>query len=98
LIRSLFNIFIGELIVIFKFLSIFIIFTLLIATITLVERKVLALLQRRVGPNYVGYRGRLQFVADAVKLIVKHITVLPTVNRILYLMIPALVLVISYLF
>jgi NADH-quinone oxidoreductase subunit H len=88
----------SEIIVAMKFLIMFVVFTLLIATITLVERKVLALLQRRVGPNYVGYRGRLQFIADAVKLIVKHITVLPLVNRVLYLTIPALVLIISYLF
>ena len=39
--------------------------TLIIATITLTERKVLALVQRRVGPNFVGYKGRLQYLADA---------------------------------
>ena len=38
-----------------------IVVTLIIAALTLIERKVLSLVQRRVGPNYVGYRGRLQY-------------------------------------
>lgn len=74
------------------------IFTIVIATVTLIERKVLALVQRRVGPNYIGYRGRLQFIADALKLLVKHITVLPLSNRLLFLTVPALILITSYLF
>ena len=49
--------------------------TLIIATITLTERKVLALVQRRVGPNFVGYKGRLQYLADALKLFVKNLAV-----------------------
>jgi len=51
--------------------------TLLIASITLFERKLLALLQRRVGPNFVGYKGRLQYLADALKLLTKS-TVAPS--------------------
>ena len=72
--------------------------TLVIATITLVERKVLALVQRRVGPNYIGYRGRLQFIADALKLLLKHIYVLPRANRFLFMLIPAATLIVCYLF
>jgi NADH-quinone oxidoreductase subunit H len=49
--------------------------TLVIASITLIERKVLSLIQRRVGPHYVGYRGRLQYIADALKLFIKGIVV-----------------------
>lgn len=45
--------------------------TLTIAALTLVERKVLGVIQRRVGPNFVGYRGRLQYIADALKLLTK---------------------------
>ena len=81
-----------------KAIVLFLILTIVIATVTLIERKVLALVQRRVGPNYIGYKGRLQFIADAVKLLVKHITVLPRVNRTLFLIVPALVLITSYLF
>jgi len=45
--------------------------TLIIAALTLVERKFLSLVQRRIGPNIVGYRGRLQYIADALKLLAK---------------------------
>jgi len=45
--------------------------TIIIAALTLIERKFLALVQRRVGPNFVGYKGRLQYIADALKLFIK---------------------------
>lgn len=52
-----------------------VVITLVIAALTLIERKFLALTQRRVGPYYVGYRGRLQYIADALKLFLKGVTV-----------------------
>lgn len=76
----------------------FLLFTIIIATVTLVERKLLSLVQRRVGPQYVGYKGRLQFIADALKLLVKHITIISKVTRLIILIIPALILIVSYLF
>jgi len=45
--------------------------TLIIASLTLLERKFLSLVQRRIGPNFVGYKGRLQYIADALKLLAK---------------------------
>jgi len=81
-----------------KLLALFLIFTIVIATVTLVERKVLSLVQRRVGPQYVGYKGRLQFIADAVKFLVKHILIVNNTNKFLFLIVPALVLIVSYLF
>lgn len=77
---------------------VFLLLTLIIATITLMERKILSLVQRRVGPNYIGYRGRLQFIADALKLLVKHIVVINKVNKFLFLLLPACVLIVCYLF
>lgn len=51
---------------------IFFIFVLMtIAFTTLVERKVLASMQRRRGPNVLGMFGLLQPFADGVKLVVK---------------------------
>jgi len=77
---------------------IFLLLTLIIATITLMERKILSLVQRRVGPNYIGYKGRLQFIADALKLLVKHIVIINKVNKLLFLLLPASILIICYLF
>jgi NADH-quinone oxidoreductase subunit H len=53
----------------FYFLVSLIIF---VALLTLYERKILSLIQQRVGPNIVGLFGILQPIADAVKLIFKE--------------------------
>ena len=55
--------------------------TLIVAAITLLERKLLALIQRRVGPNFVGYKGRLQYLADALKLFVKGVVIPAEANK-----------------
>ena len=81
-----------------KFLIYFLIFTIVIATITLIERKVLSLVQRRIGPQYIGYKGRLQFIADALKLLFKHILIINKTTRFLIIIIPCLILITSYLF
>lgn len=66
--------------------------TLIIASITLVERKLLSLCQRRVGPFFVGYKGRLQYIADALKLLAKGY-ILPTeVNQFWFVTAPAIAL------
>ncbi len=96
--HTMFNYFFIFLISFIKSVLLFLILTITIATVTLMERKLLSLIQRRVGPNYVGYRGRLQFIADALKLIFKQIVVINKVNKFLFITIPALVLITSYLF
>jgi len=55
--------------------------TLIIASLTLIERKFLSLVQRRVGPFFVGYKGRLQYIADALKLFVKGVLIPYESNR-----------------
>jgi NADH:ubiquinone oxidoreductase subunit H len=47
-----------------------------VALMTLAERKIMGAMQRRIGPNQVGYLGLLQPFADGIKLILKE-TVLP---------------------
>ena len=59
--------FTGLLYVFFSFLFMF----LQVLFFTTCERKILALTQRRLGPKVVGDMGRLQYFADALKLIAK---------------------------
>lgn len=72
--------------------------TIVIAAITLVERKTLALVQRRVGPNQTAFRGRLQFIADALKLLNKSIFVIRDTKRTFFIFWPMLALIAAYLF
>ena len=72
--------------------------TLIIASLTLIERKVLSLIQRRIGPFYVGFRGRLQYIADALKLFIKGIVVPNEVNKFWFVFIPSFTAAICYTF
>ena len=50
-----------------------------VAFFTVMERKILASIQRRRGPNMVGIYGLLQAIADAFKLLSKE-TVIPLIQ------------------
>jgi len=77
---------------------IFLNLTLVAGILPLIERKVLSLMQRRVGPYFLGYRGRLQFIADAVKILIKDFFVPYKVNFILFIFSPTCMLTLCYLF
>jgi NADH-quinone oxidoreductase subunit H len=66
-----------------------------IAMFTLAERKLMAAMQRRKGPNVVGFAGLLQPIADGFKLILKEIVIPTKSNPILFLMGPKLSLFLS---
>lgn len=72
--------------------------TLIIASLTLIERKVLALVQRRVGPFFVGYRGRLQYIADALKLLNKGLLIPNESNKFWFVAIPSFTAGVIYTF
>src|SRR6266498_2232509 len=56
------------------------------------ERKIIARMQDRIGPNRVGPFGLLQTVADAVKLLSKEDIIPDRVDKILFILSPILVL------
>lgn len=56
----------------------------------LLERKLSAWMQDRVGPNRVGPMGLFQPVADGIKLLLKEEVIPPHVDRVLFLLAPGL--------
>ena len=66
-----------------------------VAYFTLAERKVIASIQRRRGPNVVGIWGLLQPLADGLKLLTKE-TVLPNnANIIIFILAPLITFILA---
>ena len=64
--------------------------TLGFAYLTLFERRVLARLQVRIGPNRTGPQGILQPIADAVKLIFKEELIPARADKLLFILAPVI--------
>jgi len=80
-----------------KILSIVVPLLISVAYFTLAERKIMASIQRRRGPNVIGYLGLLQPLADGLKLFVKE-TILPSAaNIFIFLLAPLLTFILSLL-
>lgn len=83
------------LITLLKILSIVVPLLISVAYFTIAERKIMGAVQRRRGPNVVGFIGLVQPLADGLKLFVKE-TMLPTsANTSVFLLAPALSFILS---
>ena len=81
--------------IILKILIITIPLILSVAYLTYAERKIIASMQLRRGPNVVGPLGLLQPIADAVKLMFKEIILPSKANKILFILAPMITFVLS---
>jgi NADH-quinone oxidoreductase subunit H len=67
------------------------------AYLILVERKIAAYVQDRLGPNRVGPRGLLQPIADGLKFLFKEEVIPRHVDRVLYILAPMIAVITALL-
>lgn len=68
-----------------------------VAYVTVAERKTMASMQRRLGPNSTGYYGSLQAFADALKLLLKEYVAPTQANIVLFFLGPVITLIFALL-
>jgi NADH-quinone oxidoreductase subunit H len=83
------------LIILLKIISITIPLLISVAYFTVAERKIMGAIQRRRGPNVIGFIGLLQAFADGLKLFVKETTLPSNSNIIIFLLAPLLSFLLS---
>ena len=84
-----------RILIIMESIIIIVVLLLSLALMTLVERKVMGVIQRRLGPNKVGYYGILQPIGDGLKLVLKENVVPSHSNRSIYKIAPIITLFLS---
>lgn len=82
-------------IILLKIFSITIPLLLAVAFFTVTERKIMGAVQRRRGPNVIGFIGLLQALADGLKLFVKETTFPSNSNLAVFLLAPVLSFLLS---
>ena len=73
-----------------KVVVVLLVFSALAGFTTYIERKVLAFMQRRLGPVHVGPFGLLQIAADGIKLFTKEDFVPQNANRLIFMIAPVI--------
>ncbi len=86
-----------SIITLIKILILIVLLLISVAYFTLAERKLLAVIQRRRGPNVIGVYGLLQPLSDGLKLLVKEIILPSNSNQTLFIIAPMLTFIISLL-
>lgn len=85
------------LIILLKIIGIIIPLLIAVAYFTIAERKIMAAIQRRRGPNVIGFLGILQPLADGLKLFVKETTLPANANLDIFIFAPSLAFILSLL-
>ena len=80
-----------------EILMVFTVVLMMVAYMTLMERKVLGHMQVRFGPNRVGPFGIFQPLADGIKLIFKEDIVVPHANKYIYIFAPTVIVITALL-
>ena len=83
------------LITILKILTIIVPLLLSVAYFTIAERKIMGIIQRRKGPNVIGFVGLLQPLADGLKLFAKETIIPSNSNLSIFLLAPILTFLLS---
>jgi NADH-quinone oxidoreductase subunit H len=68
-----------------------------VAFFTLFERKVMASIHKRRGPNVVGFLGVLQPFADGLKLLIKETIIPSKANKVIFILAPIVTLFLSFI-
>ncbi len=90
-----YDILITALIIVAQILAVVVPVLISVAFLVYAERKVLALIQLRRGPNIVGPFGILQSFADALKLLTKENIIPSGSNKIVFILAPIITMVLS---
>ena len=85
----------STIIILLKILSTVIPLLISVAFFTVAERKIMGAIQRRRGPNVIGFIGTLQALADGLKLFVKETTLPSSSNTFIFLLAPILSFLLS---